>query len=83
MGFRELWRIPEGLCDKFQPSPGEPQGKENPDLPLVYSNYWLLIMALSLCFNHLVLSTFRQCKSEFPKRSAKPIASIQHTVEYP
>ena len=57
--------------------------KENPDLPLVCSNYWLPNVALSLCFNHLVLSTIWQCRSAIPQRSAKPIASIHHTVQYP
>ena len=50
------------------------KGKETPDLPSVFSNYWPLIVALSLYFNHLVLSTFRQCRSAVPKISAKPIA---------
>ncbi len=57
--------------------------KGNPDLPSVCSNYWPPIEALSLCFNHLVLLTFRQCRSAIPQSSAKPIASIHHTVEYP
>ena len=56
--------------------PANLKGKENPDLPSVCSNYWPPNVALSLCFNHLVLSTFRQCRSAIPKRSAKPIASI-------
>ena len=51
------------------------KGKENPDLPLVCSNYWPPNVALSLCFNHLVFSTFRQCRSAIPKRSDKPLAS--------
>ena len=59
------------------------KGKGNPDLPLVCSNYWPPIAALSLCFNHLVFSTFRQCRSAIPQRSAKPIYSIHHTVQYP
>ena len=59
------------------------KGKENPDLPSVCSNYWPPIVALSLYFNHLVLSTFRQCRSAVPKISAKPIARIHQTVEYP
>ena len=59
------------------------KGKENPDLPSVCSNYWPPNVALSLCFNHLVLSTFRQCRSAIPQKSAKPIASIHHTVRYP
>ena len=43
------------------------------------------LRALNLYLNHLVLSTFRQCKFTMPQRSAKPIASIHHTVglEYP
>ena len=57
--------------------------KENPDLPSVCSNYWPPNVALSLCFNPLVLSTFRQCRSAMPKRSAKPIASNHHTVQCP
>ena len=36
------------------------KGKGNPDLPSVCSNYWPPIIALSLCFNHLVLLTFWQ-----------------------
>ena len=63
--------------------PEKLKGKENPDLPSVCSNYWPPNVALSLCFNHLVLSTFRQCRSAVPKRSAKPIARIHQTVEYP
>ena len=46
------------------------KGKENPDLPSVCSNYWPPTVALSLCFNHLVLSTFWQSRSAIPKRSA-------------
>jgi hypothetical protein len=46
----------------------------------VCSNYWPPNLALSLCLNHLVLSTFWQCRSAIPQRSAKPIASIYHTV---
>ena len=56
------------------------RGKGNPHLPSFCSNYWPPIVALSLCLNHLVLSTFQQCRSAMPKRSAKPIASIRHTV---
>ena len=63
--------------------PANLKGKGNTDLPSVCSNYWSPIIALSLCLNHLVLSTFRQCRSAIPKRSAKPIASIHHIVEYP
>ena len=59
------------------------KGKGNPDLPSVWSNYWPPIVAPSLCFNHLVLSTFQQCRPAIPKISAKPIASIHHTVQYP
>ena len=63
--------------------PTDLKEKGNPDMPSVCSNYWPPIVALSLCFNHLVLWTFRQCRSAIPKRSAKSIASIHHTVEYP
>ena len=63
--------------------PTDLKGKGNPNLPSVCSNYWPPIVALSVCFNHLVLSTFRQCRSAIPKRSAKLIASIHQTVEYP
>ena len=73
-------------CTEFTlktPSPGNLKGKENPDLPLVCSNYWPPSLALSLCFNPLVLSTFRHCRYAIPQRSAKPKASIHHTVEYP
>ena len=52
-------------------------------LPLVCSNYWHPNVALSLCFNHLVLSTFWQCRSAIPQRSAKPIANIHHTAQCP
>ena len=52
------------------------KGKGNPDLQSVWSNYWPPIVALSLSFNHLVLSTFQQCRSAIPQRSAKPTASI-------
>ena len=62
--------------------PANLKGKGNPDMPSVCLNYWPPIVALSLCFNHLVLWTFRQCKSAISKRSAKPIVSIHHTVEY-
>ena len=61
--------------------PEKLKGKENPDLPSVCSNYWPPNVALSLCFNHLVFSTFRQSRFAIPKRSAKPIASIYHTVQ--
>ena len=49
------------------------EGKENPDLPLVCSNYQPPNMALSMCFNHLVLLTFQQCRSAISQRSAKSI----------
>ena len=42
--------------------PANLKGKENPDLPSVCSNYWPPILALSLCYNHLVLSIFWQCR---------------------
>ena len=45
------------------------KGKENPDLPSVCTNYWPPNVALSLCFDHLVLSTFWQSRSAIPKRS--------------
>ena len=35
------------------------KGKGNPYLSLVCLNYWLPIVALSLCFNHLVLSAIQ------------------------
>ena len=54
--------------------------KGNPDLPSVCSNYWPPNVALSLCFNHLVLSTFRQCRSaihqaysQYPPHSTVPL----------
>ena len=50
--------------------PANFKGKENPELPSVCSNYWPPNMALSLCL-------------QIPQRSAKPIASIHHTVQYP
>ena len=59
------------------------KGKGNPVLLLVGSNYWPSILALSLCFNHLVRSTFWQCRSAIPQKSANPIVSIHHKVEYP
>jgi hypothetical protein len=67
----------------FSHPPEKLKGKENPDLPSVCSNYWPPNMALSLYFNHLVLSTFRQSRSAIPNRSAKPIASKHHTVQVP
>ena len=62
--------------------PANLKGKENPDLPSVCSNYYTgLLTWLSVCvLNHLVLSTFRQCRSAIPQRSAKPITSIHRTV---
>ena len=60
--------------------PTDLKGKGNPDLPSVCSNYWPPIVALCLCFNHLVLSTFRQYSSAIPQRSAKPIASINQNL---
>jgi hypothetical protein len=67
---------PKACMTNSSRSPANLKGKENPDLPSVCSNYWPPNVALSLCFNHLVLSTFRQCRSAIPLRSAKPIASI-------
>ena len=52
--------------------------KGYPDLQSVCSNYWPSNVALSLCFNHLVLLTFWQCRYTIPRRSAKPIASIHY-----
>ena len=60
------------------------KGKENPDLPSVCSNYWPPNMALSLCFNHLVLLTFSamqvcnppeiyQAHSQYPPHSTVPL----------
>ena len=74
---------PKACVTNYSRPPEKLKGKENPDLPSVCLNYWPPILALSLCFNHLVLSTFRQCRSVMPKRSAKPIASIRHTVQCP
>ena len=74
---------PKACVTNSSRPPEKLKGKENPDLPLVFLNYRPPIVALSLCFNHLVLSTFRQCRSAMPKRSAKPIASIHHTVQCP
>ena len=80
----ESFGAPPRICaTNSSPPPTDLKAKGSPDLPSVCSNYWPPIVALSLCFNHLVLSTFRQCRSAIPKRSAKPIASIHHTVEYP
>ena len=76
-------RSPKACVTNSSCPPANLKGKENPDLSSVCSNYWPPNMALSLCFNHLVLSTFRQCRSAMPKRSAKPIASIHHTVQCP
>ena len=50
------------------------KGKQNPDLTSVCSNYCPPNLSLGLWFNHLVLSTFRQCRSAILQRSAKLIA---------
>ena len=62
--------------------PANLKGKENPDLPSVCSNYYTGFLTwLSVCvLNHLVLSTFRQCRSAIPQRSAKPIANPPHNT---
>ena len=49
------------------------KGKGNPDLPLVCSNYRPPTVALSLCFNHLLLSTFRQYSLQTPQRSGQRV----------
>ena len=77
--FREP---PRNYVTNFSCSLEDLKGKGNPDLPSVCSNYCPPIMALSLCFNPLVLSTFRQCMSAIPQRSARPIASICLEVYY-
>ena len=74
---------PNALVTNFSHLLANLNGKGDPDLPSVCSSYWPPIVALSLCFNPLVLSTFRQCRSAIPQRSAKPIVSIHHTVQYP
>ena len=74
---------PKACVTNSSQPPANIKRKGNPDLPTVCSNYCPPIMALSLCFNHLLLSTFWQCRSAIPQRSAKPIASIHHTVQYP
>ena len=72
----EIFRESPKACVTNSGRPPEKlKGKENPDLPLVCSNYWPPNVALSLYFNHLVLSTFQQSMSAIPKRSVKPIAS--------
>ena len=58
----------------------EIKGKGNPNLTWVCSNYWPPIVALSLCFNHLILPTFRQCRCAILNRSTKLIASIHSRV---
>ena len=50
------------------------------DRKLVCSNCWPPIVALSLCFSHLVLLTFRQCRSAMPQRSSKAIAITQYST---
>ena len=60
---------PKACVTNSSRPPANLKGKGNPYLPLVFSNYWPPIVDLSLCFNHLVLSTFRQCKSAIPQRS--------------
>ena len=74
---------PKACVTNSSHPPAKHKGKENLDMPLVCSNYWPPNVARSLCFNHLVLSTFQQCRSAITQRSAKPIASIHHTVQYP
>jgi hypothetical protein len=73
---------PKAFVTNTSRPPANIKGKGNPNLPLVCSNYWPPIVALSLCFNHLVLLTFWQCRFAIPQRSAKPIASIHHRVQY-
>ena len=75
--FRES---PKACATNSSHPPEKLKGKENPDLPSVCSNYWPPNVALSLCFNRLVLLTFQKCRSAIPKRSAKPIARFHHTV---
>ena len=74
---------PKACVTNSSHPPEKLKSKENPDLQSVCLNYWPPIVALSLCFNHLVLSSFRQCRSAMPKGSAKPIASIHRTVQCP
>ena len=61
--FREP---PKAFMTNSSRTPTDLKGKENPDLPLVCSNYWPPIMAFCLCFNYLILSTFRQCSQMRP-----------------
>ena len=70
-------------CDKFQPSPGETQRKRKPRSAIGLFKLLVSFRGSEFVFNHLVLSTFRQCRSAMPKRSAKPIASIHHTIQCP
>ena len=72
-----LHSTPDELCDKFQLFlAADLKEKGDPDLPSVCSNYWPPIAALSLCFNHLVLSTFRKCRSEIPQ----PVSTTQYSI---
>ena len=83
LAMLESFREPPRICaTNSSLPPTDLKGIGNPDLPSVCSNYWPPIVALSLCFNHLVLSTFRQCRFAIPQRSAKPIASIHQRIPH-
>ena len=68
----ESFKEPSKILTTNSSRPLTSKGKE-PDLPLVCSNYWPPIVALSLCFNHLAMQV---CN---PQEMHKPIASIHHT----
>ena len=77
--FRES---PKAPVINSSPLPGNLKENGNTDLLSVCSNYWPPIEDLSLCFNHLVLLTFRQCRFAIPRRSAKPINQYRpHNTE--
>ena len=65
------------------------KGKENPDLPSVCSNYWPPNVALSLYFNHLVLSAMQVCipqeicqaHSQYPAHRRVSLEKIPPAVE--
>ena len=75
----ESFGAPQGSAQQIPAVRGTSKEKETHICHL----FGQTIVALSLCFKHLVLSTFWQCRSAIPKRSAKPIAIIHHTVQCP
>ena len=84
LNFRLVMVLANPLLESFRKSPktwatnSSRIGKGNPDLPLVCSNCWPPIVALSLCFNHLILSTFRQSPRDPP--CTQPVSTTQQSI---